>query len=64
MKETLDSVLGVIVATMVAVILRWSARRWPLPGEDEGDDDDPRPRRRRRSRRPPADDTDPLPEED
>ncbi len=63
MKETLDQVLGVVIATIVAVILRWSARRWPLPGEDEGDDD-PRPRRRRRSRRPLDDDTDPLPEED
>jgi hypothetical protein len=62
-KETLDQVLGVVIATIVAVILRWSARRWPLPGEDEGDDD-PRPRRRRRSRRPLDDDTDPRPEED
>ena len=54
MRDTLDSVLGVIVATIVAVILRWSARRWPLPGEE---DDDARPRRRRRDRRR-TDDTD------
>lgn len=53
MKDTLDSVLGVIIATIVAVILRWSARRWPLPGED---DDEPRPRRRRRTDRRQSDD--------
>ena len=58
MKDTLDSVLGIVIATIVAVILRWSARRWPLPGEHDDDDRD-RPRRPRR--RP---DLDPQPDEE
>ena len=42
MKETLDQVLGIVIATIVAVILRWAARRWPLPGEkdDKSDPDE------------------------
>ena len=61
MKDTLDSVLGVVVATIVAVILRWSARRWPLPGEE---DDDHRPRPRRRNRRHDDPENDPDSEEE
>lgn len=55
MKDSLDAILGVIVASVVAVILRWSAARWPLPGEDDRD----RPRRPRRRT-----DTEPEPEEE
>jgi hypothetical protein len=40
--KIIDEVGGVIAAVAVAVTLRWAARRWPLPGEDD------RPRRRRR----------------
>ena len=58
MRDSLDQILGIVIATIVAIILRWSARRWPLPGEN--DDDRDRPRRRPRRRH----DDDPLPEED
>ena len=59
MKDTLDSVLGIIIATIVAILLRWSAARWPLPGED-----DDRPRRRRRNRRHDDPENDPDSEEE
>jgi hypothetical protein len=34
--------VGPSVVTIVAIVLRWSARRWPLPGEkpDKNEEDD------------------------
>jgi hypothetical protein len=42
MNSSLDQVLGIVIATIVAIVLRWSARRWPLPGEkpDKNEEDD------------------------
>lgn len=56
--KAIDEVGGILAAIGVAIALRWSARRWPLPGEDGH-----RPRRGRRDRRPDYSD-DPEPEED
>jgi hypothetical protein len=37
---TFEEILGIVVATIVAIALRWAAYRWPLP------------KRRTRTRRP------------
>jgi hypothetical protein len=39
---TFEEILGIVVATIVAIALRWAAYRWPLP----------EPKRRTRTRRP------------